>query len=279
MSGRGSTLDRRLMDNRRRFSHGNNPGFRCEESVLLLPFGRTSYLPAIVEATGGEAVGLNETTDRIVFQLREAPLPATLVYSGMGGPAIANALEMIAANGGRTVVLFGACGGVGPEVGIGDLIVATGGVRGDGASLYYAPAQYPAIFDFRLSQDLWSAARSGENVRSHRGVVFTTDASYRQDAEVYEQYAGLIVGVDCEAAPTAVVGSRLGLTVAGLLFCTDNVTLAEEEDRVYRGLSDPRVRRGFERGLEVSLQALVEYSQTGLGVRSEVTGAGGPAGS
>ncbi|MBD3872994.1 MAG: hypothetical protein IFK91_08780 [Acidobacteria bacterium] len=31
----------------REFAHANNPGFACAESVLLLPFGRRSFLPAI----------------------------------------------------------------------------------------------------------------------------------------------------------------------------------------------------------------------------------------
>ena len=42
--------------NRRDFTHANNPSFACAESVLLLPFGRLSYLPAIVEECAGLAV-------------------------------------------------------------------------------------------------------------------------------------------------------------------------------------------------------------------------------
>lgn len=54
---------------RRGFSHANNPDFACAESVLLLPFGRRSFLPEIVDSYGGEAVALDETTDREVFRL------------------------------------------------------------------------------------------------------------------------------------------------------------------------------------------------------------------
>ena len=44
-------LDRRPMS-QRRFSHANNPGFACAESVLLLPFGQRSFLPAIEVLSG-----------------------------------------------------------------------------------------------------------------------------------------------------------------------------------------------------------------------------------
>jgi uridine phosphorylase len=243
--------------NRRDVGHANNPRFDCAASVLLLPFGRRSFLPEIVAAWDGEAVPLDETTDREVFQLRAAAAPVTLVYSGMGSPAAANALEMAAAAGARRAVVFGACGGAAAEVEVGSLVVAAGAVRGEGTSAYYAPSGYPAAFDPLLAAALWAAA-AGANVPRHRGVVFTTDAGYRQGPEVYEDCAGLVVAVESECAAVAVVGARLGLATGALLFCTDNVTLARQADRRYRGLADPRVRRGFEAGLGAVMRVLAE---------------------
>jgi uridine phosphorylase len=241
--------------NQRRFEHANNPAFTCSASVLLLPFGRRSFLPAIVDACGGEKVPLDETTDREVFELTKAPSDITLVFSGMGSPAAANALEMMAAAGAERVVVFGACGGVAEEIAVGDLLVATGAVRGEGTSGYYAPPSFPAAFDPLLVTRLWEAA-SKQAAVAHRGVVYTTDAGYRQGPEIYEHCRGLVIGVESECAAVAVVSARIGLQAGGLLFCTDNVTLPNEEDRGYRGLDDPRVRRGFEAGLETALSAL-----------------------
>jgi hypothetical protein len=36
----------------RQFAHANNPSFACAESVLLLPFGQRSFLPAIEVLSG-----------------------------------------------------------------------------------------------------------------------------------------------------------------------------------------------------------------------------------
>jgi len=195
---------------RRDFAHANNPDFACAESVLLLPFGRRSFLPAIVDTCGGEAVTLDETTDREVFRLTAAPSEITLVFSGMGSPAAANALEMVAVAGAQRVVVFGACGGVVTEVGVGELVVAGGGVRGEGTSAYYAPPGFPAAFDPLLTARLWEVA-SASDVPAHRGVVYTTDAGYRQGPEIYEKCAGLVIAVESECAAVAVVGARLGL--------------------------------------------------------------------
>ena len=237
----------------RRFEHANNPRFRCAEAVILLPFGRRSFLPAVVERAGGEEEPLDETTDRIVYQLR--PHRVTLIYSGMGAPAAANALEMAAANGARRVVVFGACGGVDPSLEVGHLLVVSGAVRGEGTSRSYAPSGYPAAFDPLFTARLAESA-GARSVPVHVGVVYTTEAGYRQGPEIYEDCAGLVLGVDSECAAAAVVGARLGLSMGALLFCTDNMRLPRAADQQYSGLRDGRVRCAFEAGLDAVLGVL-----------------------
>ncbi len=241
----------------RSFGHSNNPDFSCADRVLLLPFGRESYLPAIVERWGGRAVPMDETTDRIVYQLEDTAEPVTLVYTGMGAPATANGLEMIAANGGKRVVVFGACGGVVPEVAVGDLIVAEEAVRGEGTSRYYAPEEQAAVCDPAISECLWNAARDAGHSSVHRGKVYTTDAGYRQGPEIYDGRHGPVLGVECECSAAACVAQAIGLELGTILFVTDNVTLPEQGDRVYRGLKDPRVREGFEAASRAAIEALV----------------------
>ena len=246
--------------NQRTFDHAANPGFHCSEDVILLPFGRRSYLPAIVEACDGEPIELDETTDRELFTLHHNGHDLTLIYSGMGGPACANALEMACSNGARRVVVFGACGGIVPTLNVGTLVSATGAVRGEGTSSWYAPPQFPALFDPRLTVALADAAARRHEVLS--GVVFTTDAGYRQGPSLYETYRDLVIAIECECATAAVVSARLGLTAGALLFCTDNVTLPKVSDQHYRGLADPRVRAAFDAGLEACLEVLTTRSPT-----------------
>jgi uridine phosphorylase len=162
---------------------------------------------------------------------------------------------MIRANGGRRVVVFGACGGIDPNVAVGDLIAVSGAVRGEGTSRYYAPPEFPASFHPVLTARLLEAG-GATGIGSHLGVVYTTDAGYRQGPEIYEVYAGLAIGVESECATCAVVGARLGLEMGALLFCSDNVTLPKDEDRVYGGLRNPATRRGFEAGADVVLRVL-----------------------
>lgn len=243
----------------RRFAHSNNPGFECAERVLLLPFGRESYLPAVVERWRGRRVALDETTDRIVYQLEAGGEPITLVYTGMGAPATANGLEMIAANGGRRVVLFGACGGVVPEVSVGDVIVASEAVRGEGTSRYYASPERRAVCSPELTAALRGAAIETRHESVHQGKVFTTDAGYRQGSEIYDGTHGELLGVECECSAAAIVARELGLELGAILFVTDNVTHQDPSDHLYRGLREPRVRRAFEVASGAAVAALRRF--------------------
>ena len=224
----------------------------------MLPFGRKSYLPAIVRRFDAECIPLDETTDREAYTIHHRTAKITLLFSGMGAPAMVNALEMVKSNGGKRVVLFGACGGVSPSIQIGNLVIPAGAVRGEGASRYYIPIEFPAVCDVELTHRLLTVARQQDVRPVHHGFVYTTDASYLQGPEIYETYRELVIGVDCECAAAAVVGACLQLRVAALFFCTDNVTLPREDDQRYRGLKDERVRQGFEAGLNVVTQVLSE---------------------
>ena len=170
---------------------------------------------------------------------------------------MANALEMAKANGAQRVVIVGACGGVDPAVAVGDLVVVSAAVRGEGTSRYYAGPGFPAVCDSRLTERLRQLAEQSQ-AATHCGVVFTTDASYRQGREVYQDHAGMLLAVESECATAAVVARRLGLELSALLFCSDNVRAEDDGDRGYRGLAEPRIRAGFHAALDAALLALTE---------------------
>lgn len=66
---------------------------------------------------------------------------------------------------------MGTTGGLQPVVKPGDLVIATGAVRGDCASRHYAPLSYPAVADFWVVRALVEAADSLGVARRHVGVV------------------------------------------------------------------------------------------------------------
>ncbi len=67
--------------------------------------------------------------------------------TGIGGPSTSIAVEELAQLGVRTFLRVGTTGAIQPHVNVGDMIVTTGSVRLDGASLHFAPMEFPAVPD------------------------------------------------------------------------------------------------------------------------------------
>jgi uridine phosphorylase len=78
--------------------------------------------------------------------------------TGMGGPAVAIALEELAHMGADTFVRVGSCGVFQEGQMPGDVIIASGTFRAGGTSLSYLPLAYPAVPTYEVLRSLADAA-------------------------------------------------------------------------------------------------------------------------
>ena len=94
---------------------------------------------------------------------------------------------------------------------IGDLILLEGSVRGDGASRYYAPNEFPSISDFSLFFQVKSKLDAiGESYYS--GLSFGTDALYRENLMLINSLKQLdVLSIDLESSALFAISRRLGL--------------------------------------------------------------------
>ncbi|MCR4762718.1 MAG: uridine phosphorylase [Lachnospiraceae bacterium] len=103
----------------------------------------------------------------------------SVISTGIGGPGAAIALEECVNAGADTFIRIGTCGAMQEEILGGDLIIATGAVRMEGTTREYAPLEYPAVADLRVTNALIEAAKE-RNDRYHAGVVQSKDSFYSQ---------------------------------------------------------------------------------------------------
>jgi uridine phosphorylase len=103
--------------------------------------------------------------------------PLSVCSTGIGSPSTAIAVEELAAIGARVFIRVGTTGSIQPEVGFGDLVIATGAVRDEGTTSAYVPTTYPAVADHDLVHRMLEAGR-GMNQRVHAGIVRSHDALY-----------------------------------------------------------------------------------------------------
>ena len=106
----------------------------------------------------------------------------SVVSTGIGGPSAAIAVEELIRCGAHTFIRIGTSGGIDIKVVGGDLIIASGAIRGDGTSKEYLPEDYPAVPDFEVLSALKKAADelSSDELGNgnHVGVIQSKDSFY-----------------------------------------------------------------------------------------------------
>lgn len=99
--------------------------------------------------------------------------------TGIGGPSAVIAMEELTKIGADTFIRVGTCGGIKLDVQSGDVVIATGAIRHEGASREYAPIEFPAVSDYAALTALVDAA-GDLGYRWHAGVVQCKDSFYGQ---------------------------------------------------------------------------------------------------
>lgn len=116
--------------------------------------------------------------------------PVIVCSTGIGGPSTSIAVEELAQLGIRTFLRIGTTGAIQPHINVGDVLVTTASVRLDGASLHFAPMEYPAVADFTCTTALVAAAQA-TGVTTHIGVTASSDTFY-PGQERYDTFSGRV---------------------------------------------------------------------------------------
>ena len=103
----------------------------------------------------------------------------SVTSTGIGGPSAAIALTELSKCGAHTFIRVGTCGGMQENVLSGDIVIANACIRMEGTSREYAPIEYPAAADWRITNALAEAAE-GLGLRYHVGVAQSKDSFYGQ---------------------------------------------------------------------------------------------------
>ena len=163
--------------------------------------------------------------------------PLTIQSTGMGGPSAAIVVRELIDLGARVLVRTGTCGAVAPDLALGDVVVVSEAVGGDGAVV---------AADGGLTEALEEAG-SGRG-----GRVVSTELFYQPDEEAaLERWrAAGAVAVEMEAAAVFATAAGRGARAACVLLVTD--TLAGGRERMPH---DKIEERGVALG-ELALRAL-----------------------
>jgi uridine phosphorylase len=178
-------------------------------------------------------------------------IPMTVCGTGMGGPAVAIALEELAHMGSDTFIRVGSCGVFQEGQMPGDVIIASGTVRAGGTANAYLPLTFPAVPTYSVLRALVDASEA-LRLPYTVGVGIAGDAFYAPRDPGNRQtliQAGL-VSVEMESDTLFILGMYRRWRT-GALFASDGTP---SEVKPEWGME--AYRRGEENAIRIALEAM-----------------------
>jgi uridine phosphorylase len=189
-----------------------------ENGLLLVNPSEASLCHTQLRENGGETRFLfnsNLTVDREQSFFIAGP--------AIGSPMAALSMEKLIVLGAKRIVLFGWCGAISRDLKVGDILIPTEALAGEGTSHYYpltAPVA-PAI-EFRQTIERFFYAH---NAVVHSGRVWSTDAVYREDRRTLKDLRSneRVIAIDMEFSALCAVACFRGIEFAAILVVSDEL--------------------------------------------------------
>ena len=141
----------------------------------------------------------------------------------LGAPAAALIVEKLIVLGVKSISLFSCCGSIDREFSIGDVVLATSGVAGEGVTPYYGGRRMVNPSENGIEE--LRNCLNGNDVSWKEGGVWSTDAPYREsraELDILREQDG-IVGVDMEFTALCSIASFRGIDFGGLFIVSDEL--------------------------------------------------------
>jgi purine-nucleoside phosphorylase len=175
--------------------------------------------------------------------------PISVQATGMGCPSAAIVVEELVQLGVKRLLRVGTCGGLQPDLELGDLIVALTAVPADRTVETYVdhePHCPTASFEL-VHGAVHSAKEIGQHIRV--GPIVSSDVFYNPDGGQYERWSSRgVLGVEMESSVLFTLGALRGVQTAALLTVSDVVVEGE-----FKRISDDELRAAVDRMTRVAL--------------------------
>jgi DeoD family purine-nucleoside phosphorylase len=175
--------------------------------------------------------------------------PVSVQATGMGCPSAAIVVEELVQLGVKRLLRVGTCGGLQPDMSLGELIVAVSAVAADRTvdKLVGFEPHVPTA-DFGLVHGAVHAAKElGKQVRV--GPIVSSDLFYNPDEGQYERWSKRgVLAVEMEASALFTIGALRGVQAGCLLTVSDIVVEGE-----FKRISDDDLRAAVDRMTRVAL--------------------------
>ncbi|MBD0348303.1 MAG: DeoD-type purine-nucleoside phosphorylase [Thermoleophilia bacterium] len=154
--------------------------------------------------------------------------PVSVQASGMGCPSAGIVIEELVQLGVRQIVRVGTCGGLQPDLQMGDLILAISAVPADATATHLVGGEpHAPTADWEL---VHAAVHQAKHLakRVRVGPIVSSDIFYNPDGGQYQRWSERgVLAVEMEAALLFTLGALRGIQAGCLLIVSDVVVEGE----------------------------------------------------
>lgn len=229
------------------------PGNYAEGCLLPGDPSRAKY---IAETFFDDPVQVNDERGMLGFTGTFRGKRISVQSSGMGCPSAGIVIEELAMLGVKKILRVGTCGGLQPDLEIGDLIVALAATPADATPLHLIgnePHAPTADWDL-VHAAVHHAKELGKPVRV--GGVVSSDVFYNPDGGQYQRWSDRgILAVEMEAAMLFTLGALKKIQAGCLLIVSDVVV-----DGEFKRITDEEMKRAVDDMTALALETLTSIS-------------------
>jgi 5'-methylthioadenosine phosphorylase/purine-nucleoside phosphorylase len=178
--------------------------------------------------------------------------PVSVQATGMGCPSAAIVVEELVQLGVKRILRIGTCGGLQPDMKLGDLIVAVSAVPADSTAAHYVGGEpHAPTADWELVHSAVHAAKElGKPVRV--GPIVSSDLFYNPDEGQYARWSDRgVLAVEMEAAVLFTLGALRKVKTGCLLTVSDVVVEGE-----FVRISDEEMKAAVDQMTELALETV-----------------------
>jgi DeoD family purine-nucleoside phosphorylase len=175
--------------------------------------------------------------------------PVSVQATGMGCPSAAIVAEELHQLGVKRMLRVGTCGGLQPDLRLGDLIVALSAIPADATARHLVGSdEHVPTASWELVHGAVHVAKDiGQSMRL--GPIVSSDLFYNPDEGQYERWSSRgVLAVEMEAAVLFTLGALRGFAAGCLLTVSDVVVEGE-----FKRISDEELRAAVDRMTRVAL--------------------------
>jgi 5'-methylthioadenosine phosphorylase/purine-nucleoside phosphorylase len=222
------------------------PGDYAEACLLPGDPLRAKY---IAETYLDDAVQRNAERGMLGYTGEFEGRPVSVQATGMGCPSAAIVVEELVQLGVKRMLRVGTCGGLQPDLQLGDLIVALSAIPADATARHLVGSdQHVPTASWELVHGAVHVAKDiGQSMRL--GPIVSSDLFYNPDEGQYERWSSRgVLAVEMEAAVLFTLGALRGFAAGCLLTVSDVVVEGE-----FQRISDEELRAAVDRMTRVAL--------------------------